>query len=410
MKVLQECRVCSSINLDTVWKFRDVPYGDLFKESRQEAMQLLNQPLILVRCQRCQLLQLNQNPDVSEIYSDYLYETKVTVGLNEFYDELASEISDKFSTVSYPDPFIVDIGSNDGTFLKSFSKRGWKCIGVEPASQPAQNANSNSISTINTFFDTNCVLKILDGYGSPNLVTCNYVLANIPDLEGFFRNVVNLMSANSRLHILTGYHPDQFSINMFEYVNHDHITYFTVEDFVRIGKKFGLKVTNASRVEYKGGSVRIEMVLIDSNIEPSPNVAQLLQRERFLRITSLDFVIAFQERLEKLCNDLEEFLEKLGRTHLPGIGASISTTHLISEFKLSRWVNELYDDDVRKTGRFSPGLGLEVFPLTELTNSKTDCVIILAWQHTDKIVSRLKSIGFHGRVVVPLPYVYSIDL
>ena len=89
--------------------------------------------------------------------------------------------------------------------------------------------------------------------------------------------------------------------------------------------------------------------------------------------------------------------------YLNGIGASISTTYFCNQFSISEKLFALFDDDVNKIGRFSPGAGLEVFPLSALPSGGKYLTIVLAWQHTDKLLSRLKEINFTGRVLVPLP-------
>jgi hypothetical protein len=403
MSKSQRCRICLSPSLKDFWQFQKVPYGDLYKHSREEAIQVTPQELTLSQCPNCRLFQLNENPKIEDIYVDYLYETQVTVRLNDFYDELAAVCSGGLSEPTSKKPFIVDIGSNDGTFLNSFLKRGWDVLGVEPSRNAAERANQNSIKTINSFFDESCRNQILLKFGKPDLISCNYVLANIVDLDTFFRNIVQLMSAETSLRILTGYHPDQFSINMFEYINHDHITYLTLKDFANIGKRFGLKVINASRFEYKGGSIQIEMKSENSKSVISPNVPQLMQRERFQNTQSQEYVLELRKRLVEINQTLINFLENSRQRRFSGIGASISTTHLIHEFQLNSLIEKLYDDDARKVGKFSPGLGIEVFPLKEIVEEGETYVILLAWQHTERIISRLTELGFRGQLIIPLP-------
>ena len=65
---------------------------------------------------------------------------------------------------------------------------------------------------------------------------------------------------------------------------------------------------------------------------------------------------------------------------------------------------ELYDDDVNKIGKFSPGTAKKVYNLNDLPDNSECLIVILAWQHTDLILERLNQVGFKGKIFVPLPY------
>ena len=58
---------------------------------------------------------------------------------------------------------VIEIGSNDGSFLKNFKSKNTKILGVEPSKNVASIANRKKIKTINKFFnyETSIKLKIL---------------------------------------------------------------------------------------------------------------------------------------------------------------------------------------------------------------------------------------------------------
>ena len=51
------------------------------------------------------------------------------------------------------DPFVVEIGSNDGIMLQNFAKKGIRHLGVEPSANVAEVAAKKGINTIVEFFD-----------------------------------------------------------------------------------------------------------------------------------------------------------------------------------------------------------------------------------------------------------------
>jgi len=214
---------------------------------------------------------------------------------------------------------------------------------------------------------------------------------------------MNLMSDKTVLSIVTGYHPDQFLINMFEYINHDHLTYFTVKSLNRICSTFGLKIIDVSRTEHKGGSINVIISKNSASWLTQSSVGQLIQREEWLECNDKSFASNLKLNIGKVSSEVYKLIDTGKFKKIYGIGASISTTHLISQFNLAENLTNIFDDDSNKHYKFAPGTGLKVLPLSDLPNAHEDVVIILAWQHTNKILERLKELNYSGKILIPLP-------
>ena len=59
-----------------------------------------------------------------------------------------------------PGMLVSDIGSNDGTYLSFFKKKGMKVIGIDPAIEIANNAIINGIETVVDFFNFDLSKKL----------------------------------------------------------------------------------------------------------------------------------------------------------------------------------------------------------------------------------------------------------
>ena len=81
-------------------------------------------------------------------------------------------------------------------------------------------------------------------------------------------------------------------------------------------------------------------------------------------------------------------LSSIDEPNVYGVGASISTTQLCNQCNLSQKIKYIFDDDINKIGRYTPGSGIEVKALSELPNDSNSFLIILAWQHTNRIINR----------------------
>ena len=381
-------------------------YGDLFTSDRDVAQKLESHNLCLSHCSSCGLLQLDEHTDLNVQYDDYLYHTKITFGLSEFYENLAQKLVNE---IHGDERNALDIGSNDGSFLQALKNKNFVVLGIEPADKPAKAANESGIKTIRRYFDHQLARDLLREFGKFELITMNYALANVPNLQEIFRGVDTLLTDQGIFSVVTGYHPDQFSVNMFDYVGHDHLTYLTIRDLKIIGERSGLDIFKVERVEHKGGSIVVYFCRKNSRVKKSNSVHQLLQREEWQQSDSVKFILDLKSRVEEQKTSLVDYLKKNNIENLLGIGASISTTYLANYFGVSEMLEYLFDDDKNKWNHFSPGYGTRVLPMSDISLQENKNAILLAWQHTNRIVDRLRESKFVGTLLIPLPYFRKLD-
>ena len=400
----RSCRICGSCALEIAWDLAQAPYGDLYCESRESAQKLPLLGLTLVLCQGCELLQIAQEVDVEAIYLDYLYQSSVTVGLGEYYRRLTNSLILELELRA--SDLVVDVGSNDGTGLRPYRDAGMRVLGIEPSRGPALVSTDAGIPTINSFLDPSSVNEVLEQHGVAKLVCANYVAANVPDPVAFFQSMRAILAPGGVISVVTGYHPDQFAVNMFDYINHDHVSYFSVTSAVKLAEASGLQLTGAERVEHKGGSIHLLFRAAESEATPDESIVKLLQREGWLGSGTLTTYADLSARIEAASREVHQLLDTLPDSVVAGVGASISTTHLLHQFGIGSRVTRLFDDDANKIGRFSPGFGIEVSPLKDLGRGQSRSAILLAWQHSKVLLDRMRSVGFKGNVIVPLPHAH----
>jgi hypothetical protein len=233
---------------------------------------------------------------------------------------------------------------------------------------------------------------------------CKYTFANIQRPQAWAQAFAKLLTSKGVLAIRTGYHPMQFDVSMFEFVNHDHLHYFTMTSLERTLFAAGLEIFDVEVTAHKGGSIR---VLARRATKSGSGVNQWLQRERWQRLGNFDYYSDFTNKMYKNRDDFWAFARSQGvanQESWAGVGASISTTHLRDFYGLDYKLNYLVDDDPNKIGRFSPGSALEVKPIAALTKDETGPLpVLLAWQHEDLLKRRLLEENYSGAVVDLLP-------
>jgi hypothetical protein len=87
-----------------------------------------------------------------------------------------------------------------------------------------------------------------------------------------------------------------------------------------------------------------------------------------------------------------------------GFGASARSSTLLNAARLSsKQISVIADNNEWKQGLFAPGSAIQIVSPQEAFALKPDVVVLLAWNFKSELLSQLKSIGFHGDVILPLP-------
>ena len=115
--IRKDCRLCNSINLKSALKLEATPPANAFIDENELSTRQEKYPLELFLCSDCSHLQLTTVVSPKVIWKLRLCFRNPPVFIKHF-ENYSNSIITKYS----PDKnkLILDIGSNDGTFLKFF--------------------------------------------------------------------------------------------------------------------------------------------------------------------------------------------------------------------------------------------------------------------------------------------------
>ena len=404
IKLYDFCRICNSENIKEVFKLKSTPPGDFFlpKEKLEESVE--KYPLILALCEQCGYLHLPYILDPKISYQNYLYETGISVGLRDNYKSYASNLI-QFADLDKAD-LVVDIGSNDGSMLEAFKSFGMSVVGVEPSKKHSDLANEESLITINSFFNREASQEIIKKFGKPLMITSNNTFANIENVIQFTENVMNLLHQDGVFIIQTGYHPEQMKINMFDYIYHEHFSYFSVQVLRDLLDRCGLELIHAEKHNIKGGSIRVIAQHKGAGRKTEKSVNKIIAEERINNIHNSETYLEFSKNISYHKEVLLTFLKDIHKQNkrIVGYGASHSTTTLLHHFEISKFIERIVDDNPIKHNLYSPGDHKKVYPTSSLNEDKPDYILILAWQHQESIIERCQGFIDRGiKLIIPLP-------
>ena len=398
----KDCRLCDSPELELAFSLKPTPSGDAYllpglAEKIKETF-----PLDLSLCNNCGLLQLLDVVDPKILYGNYIYSTSDSLGLVDHFDKYAEEVMQRIKPRQKD--MVVDIGSNDGTLLKSFGKRGMNILGIEPANGAADKSKRNGIPTIQDFFNSNLAEKIKKERGHASIITANNVLANLDNLEDIIKGVSTLLSPEGVFVFETGYMVDLINNNIFDNIYHEHISYFSVKPLASFFRRNGMELIHVKHSSTKGGSIRGTVKFNASSREISDSVKEFLYYETRSEMNNIKTFKSFYSRITEEKNRMQSEIAKIKSNggKVAGYGASVGVTTMLYEWELGNSLSFLIDDNSSRQNLLSPGFKIPILSPEALYEKKPEAVLILAWRYSEPILNKNKKyLQQGGKFIVP---------
>ena len=111
-------------------------------------------------CPDCSLFQLMTPPDPGIIYHEnYAFFSQTSKRMQQHFEGFAQDVMGRLRKIK--DPFVVEIGSNDGILLRNFSQADLRHLGIEPSQNVAEIATDAGVETVCLFFGDETVKPML---------------------------------------------------------------------------------------------------------------------------------------------------------------------------------------------------------------------------------------------------------
>jgi SAM-dependent methyltransferase len=393
------CRLCAGDRLDLVLALTPTPLADAYVRAEERSAPQPVFPLDVFRCARCGYAGLLDVVRAEEIYPDYIYETASSLGLVAHFKQLAGELVARRGLAA--GALAVDIGSNDGALLRALRAHGLRVLGIDPARAIAAQATAGGIETLPRFFTRDLGLELRKERGAAALVTANNIIANVDDLEDLVAGVRELLAPDGAFVFETAYLPDLIANMVFDFIYHEHLSYFSVSPLARFFRRCGMELVDVERIPTKGGSMRCTVQL--SGAVARPSVAEFMAEENAAGFEGSAPFDRFAARIDAARSGFLALLDTAGE-RVDGYGASATSTTLIYHFGMGDRLGVLYDDYAEKQGRSSPGLHIPVWPSARIHERHPDTIVVLAWRYVEAIRARQgEYLARGGRLLLPLP-------
>jgi len=407
-KYFDKCRFCGS-EVVRVINLGYMPLAGNFLDksfSKTNFEQEQFYPLRLNFCKSCFLLQVDTSINPIKLFKNYFYFSSSMKTLVDYFENVAQEM--KIYLPNKKNSLVVEIGCNDGTFISSVSKLGYKALGIDPATNIVKPLIKKGYPIINDFFSEKLSENIVKKNGKADAIYSFHSLAHIEDMLDVVRGIKKLLKPNGYLAFEVHYLGNLINEFQYDMIYHEHQYYYSLISLKNLFNNFDMEIFNVRKVPLRAGS----MVYYVQNKKFGKrkinlSVEKILQEEKKQKLDQAITYLNFNKKIENNKLQLLSLLKKLKSQNslIAGYGASGRGTIMGNYCELdSKYLEFVTDDAKAKHGFFTPGTHLQIFSSNELIKKNIKYAVLFAWPFIEEVKKRNEEfIKNGGKFIIPLP-------
>ncbi|MCA9400226.1 MAG: class I SAM-dependent methyltransferase [Candidatus Omnitrophica bacterium] len=378
-----KCKICSA-NTDLVIDFGPMPIANGFIKSNDQDEYTF--PMTVNFCPVCKMVQLGETVPPEKMFNDdYQFLSSTSTAMAKHFEMIARHLICELKNKE--DPFVVELGCNDGIMLKHVAQSSIRHLGVEPSGNVARMARENGVEVTSEFFHARTAKKIIDQYGNADVIGGSNVFCHIEDINSVFEGIALLLKEDGTLYFEDPYIYDIIQKTSFDQIYDEHVYYYSGHSVQALGRRHGLELVDMLHQDVHGGSMRY--ILKKSGAQqPSERVKDWLQKERVLKLDQLEGYLDFKDRVDRISKTLNQKLSELKQMgeRVVGYGATSKSTTLLNYAKVDASLVEYISDTTpNKINKLTPRTHIPIKPYEEFSRDHVNYTLLLAWNHEKEI-------------------------
>jgi len=383
----ENCLVCDA-KVKEILDLGKHALANALLENSNEQYQSYN--LGLSACPKCSHSQLSWmiNPDI--LFRNYLYASGTSKTLNNYFAWLAKQLARHL-----PDKAtVLDIASNDGSFLDHLNNEGLIAEGIDPADNLTSIANENGLNTICGYFPSD-----MHAHATYDCITAMNVAAHNPNPQEFLAGVKKHLGGKGVAMIQVS-QANMLGRGEFDTVYHEHYSFFTPASLNTLAMSVGLKVISKQLVSVHGDSM-VYLLTHDDNPEmaiefkgefclPFPVIEPDYLKDNFFENSALRYK-EFSQNAQRVMSDTQELINNYRNNGyqiaLIGVAAKAMTFIGAADIEFDLYL----DEATLKVGRFVPGATTPIQPFSSVCEISCKTIFFIgAWNFAIEIKRKVE--------------------
>ena len=344
---------------------------------------------------------LNTVPKEKMFNKDYPYKSSESKTMQKSFMDLARKLKK-----IYKPKFVIEIGSNDGAFIKNFNRN--VVVGVEPCKNLARITQKQNYKTYAEYWSPKLSQKITKNKKADLIYSAN-TLSHIKNFNEIFKAIeyalsnkgILILEDPSLLECLKNGAYDQFYC--------EHIYVFSTIALEKVLKKFNLEIFDIENTYTHGGSIRY-FIKKKSNkfYKIKNNVNKEIKKEKKFGLHKYSTYKKFASRVKESKKKLLNIFKKLKSKKLKiiGYGATAKSCTVLNFCGIGvKSIDYFYDTTSFKINKYLPGSKIEIKKYRKLSRKDADIVFLGAWNFKEEIFKKERTfIKQGGKFITHVPY------
>lgn len=344
------------------------------------------------------LFQLVDQPDAGLMFHDnYKFQSSTSQAMSTHFERLFDDFVSG-GRVRVDGGLIVELGCNDGVFLRHAASQGIRHVGVEPSRGVGEVARDLGVNVLDGFFTPEVAHSIQSDSGKATLIYAANVMCHISDIDSILGGVDALLADDGFLVFEDPYLGDVVQKVSYDQIYDEHVFLFSALSVQRLFNRIGLELVDVEHLDTHGGSMRYWLAR-PGHTQPLPSVAKTLKQEYELGLHSTETFVNFAANVAQSAEMLRATLEDLRSNGLrvSAFGATSKSTTVYNYAGIGpTLIESVFDNTESKIGLYTPGVHIPVVSDIEFKVPYPDTTFLGAWNHSVEIQRKYPEYELQG--------------
>ncbi len=330
----------------------------------------------------------------------YPYRSSMSLTMINSFKKLSLEIKKK-----YKPKRILEIGSNDGSFIKNFDKK--RVVGIEPCSNIEKITKKKGFDTYAEYWTPHLAKKLHKKYSKIDLIYSANTITHIKNLDDVFKSILLILSKEGTLIIEDPSLLECLKNNTYDQFYNEHIYVFSLIALEKILIKYNLIIFKVENLEIHGGSTRYFIKRKDSKLRIDNSVKIQKRKEINFGLNKVSAYKLFAKRVLKNKKMLIKIFTKLKyrKKKIIGYGATAKSTTILNYCNIdNNYISYFLDTTEDKQKKLTPGTKIPIVKYHKKLLKNIDYIFLGAWNFKKEIFNKEKRfISRGGKFILHTP-------